>query len=393
MKNKDVKKMTQIEITQRMSEALKEGNQEEFENAVQELCEFFQGEIIASAEEIQNNADAAALAQRGIRILTSEETDFYNNMIDAMKASGQSNPMMSLSDADKTLPQTVITQVMEDMQQSHPLLSEIDTTVATGIMKYLLNTDAGDNAAWGALGSEITKEIASGFKEIILGQFKLSAWIPITIDMLELGPNWLDSYIRICLSESMAIGYETAIVTGTGKDMPIGMDRSVADDVVVTGGVYPKKNAIKVTDFGRVQYGSLVARLARTQYGKPRIVQGLIMVVNPFDYFSIVMPATTLMTPEGKYVNDVLPVPTKIIQSVAVTQGEAILGMGKKYFLGVGGKRGIQFSDDYKFLEDQRYYKTVAYSNGRPKDNNSFLRLDISDLEPVYLEVKQPESF
>ena len=63
--------------------------------------------------------------------------------------------------------------------------------------------------------------------------------------------------------------------------------------------------------------------------------------------------------------------------------------MGKKYFLGVGGKRGIQFSDDYKFLEDQRYYKIVAYSNGLPKDDNSFLRLDISNLDPTYLEVKQ----
>lgn len=85
--------------------------------------------------------------------------------------------------------------------------------------------------------------------------------------------------------------------------------------------------------------------------------------------------------------NDVLPVPTKIIQSVAVTAGEAILGMGKRYFIGVGGKRGIQFSDDYKFLEDKRYYKIVAYANGRPKDNNAFLRLDISKLEPTYLEV------
>ncbi len=95
------------------------------------------------------------------------------------------------------------------------------------------------------------------------------------------------------------------------------------------------------------------------------------------------------MTPNGQYVNDVLPVPTRIIQSVAVARGEAILGIGKKYLLGVGGKRGIQFSDDYKFLEDKRYYKIVAYSNGMPKDDNAFLRLDISDLDPTYLTVKQ----
>ena len=42
-----------------------------------------------------------------------------------------------------------------------------------------------------------------------------------------------------------------------------------------------------------------------------------------------------------------------------------------------------------KFLEDQRYYKVTGYGNGRPKDNTSFLRLDISKLAPTYLEVKQ----
>jgi len=167
------------------------------------------------------------------------------------------------------------------------------------------------------------------------------------------------------------------------------MDRSVADDVTVVGGVYPQKEAITVTSFDPQTYGSLVSRLAKTRNGKPRKVSGLILVVNPFDYFSIVMPATTIMTPNGSYVNDVLPVPTKIIQSVAVERNEAILGIGKKYLLGVGGDRGIQFSDDYKFLEDKRYYKIVAYSNGFPKDDNAFLRLDISDLDPTYLTVKQ----
>lgn len=392
MKNKDVQNMMQTEIAQRISNAAREGNMEEFEAGLQDLFTFFHDEIIAQAHELQASADTAVLAQRGVRMLTSEEIGFYTTLIDAMKASGQSNPMMALTDTDKTLPITIITQVMEDMKQDHELLQAVDTVNATGIMKFLLNTDAGDNATWGALESAITKEIASGFKEIDLGQFKLSAWMPISQDMLELGPNWLDTYIRTCLSEALAIGFENAIVTGTGKDMPIGMDRSVADNVVVTGGVYPQKQVTAVTDFEPASYGGLVSQLAKTQNGKPRKVKDLILVVNPFDYYSLVMPATTFVDQStGRHTNDILPVPTKIIQSVAVTQSEAILGMGKKYFLGIGGRRGIQFSDDYKFLEDQRYYKIVAYANGRPKDDNAFLRLDISGLEPKYWAVKVKE--
>lgn len=392
MKNKDTVNQAQLEIAQRISNAAKEGNQEEFESGLQEMFQNIHDSIIEQAASMQGSADAAILAARGIRQLTSEELAFYNTLIDTIKAAGTGNAMMSLSNVDKTFPLTIINEVMEDMKQEHPLLAAIDTVNVSGLTKYLTNTDEGDTAAWGELESQISEEIVSGFKEIDLGQFKLSAFMPISIDMLELGPKWIDSYIRICLSEALAIGYENAIVTGTGKNMPIGMDRSVADDVVVTGGVYPKKDAISVTDFGRSAYGNLISKLAKTQHGKPRKVKGLILIVNPFDYFKTVMPATTMMTPDGRYVNDVLPVPTQIIQSVAVPQGEAILGMGKKYFLGVGGKRGIQFSDDYKFLEDKRFYKIVAYSNGMPKDDNAFLRLDISNLEPLYLEVREVAS-
>lgn len=388
MKNKDTINQAQLEIAQRISNAAKEGNTEEFENGLQDMFQNIHDSIIEQAASMQGTADSAILAQRGVRQLTSEELSFYNTLIDAIKASGTNNAMMALSNVDKTFPETIINEVMEDMKQEHPLLAAVDTVNVSGLTRFLVNTDEGDNAKWGPLESQITEEIASGFEEIDLSQFKLSAFMPISMDMLELGPKWLDNYIRVCLSEALAIGYENAIVTGTGKDMPIGMDRSVADDVTVTAGVYPQKEAIAVTDFGRSSYGNLVSKLAKTRKGKARKVKGLILVVNPFDYFKTVMPATTMMTPDGRYVNDVLPVPTQIIQSVAVAQGEAILGMGKKYFLGVGGKRGIQFSDDYKFLEDKRYYKIVAYSNGQPKDDNAFLRLDISDLEPLYLEVR-----
>lgn len=380
MKNKDTLNTTQLEIAQRISNAAKEGNTEAFEAGLHDLFQNIHDEIVAEAREIQANADAAVLAQRGVRQLTAEENKFYNGLIDAMKASGSGNAMMALTDTDKTFPLTIINQAMEDMKQTHPLLDVIDTVAATGLMKFLVNTDTGDNAVWGELESAITKEIASGFADIEMGQFKLSAWMPISQDMLELGATWLDSYIRTCLSEALAIGFENGIVTGTGKNMPIGMDRQVGAGVVVTDGVYPQKPASPVTRFDPTTYGVLLSRLSKTRNGKPRPVRDLILVVNPTDYYKIILPATTGFV-NGQYVNDILPYPTKVIVSVAVEPGSAIIGMGKRYFLGVGGRRGIQFSDDYKFLEDKRYYKIVAYANGMPKDNNSFQRLDISGLK------------
>ena len=53
----------------------------------------------------------------------------------------------------------------------------------------------------------------------------------------------------------------------------------------------------------------------------------------------------------------------------------------------VGGDRGIEYSDDFKFLDDQRVFKVVTYANGIAYDDTTALVLDLSKLEPQYLNV------
>ncbi len=43
----------------------------------------------------------------------------------------------------------------------------------------------------------------------------------------------------------------------------------------------------------------------------------------------------------------------------------------------------IEYDDSYKFLQRERVYAGHLYGNGKPKDNNSFLVLDISELQPA----------
>ena len=58
--------------------------------------------------------------------------------------------------------------------------------------------------------------------------------------------------------------------------------------------------------------------------------------------------------------------------------------------MGTASRSGvITYDDSVKFLEDQRAFKLVEYADGRAADNTSFLLLDISELEPAYLTVKQ----
>jgi hypothetical protein len=156
--------------------------------------------------------------------------------------------------------------------------------------------------------------------------------------------------------------------------------------VVITGGVYPRKTAIKVTDLSPATYGDLISRLAKNRNGKDRTVTGLGLIVNPTDYYKLIVPATTILV-NGTYVNDVLPVPTEIHQAACVPAGHAVLGILKNYFFGIAAQTGVQFSDEYHFLEDERVYKVKLLGNGRAKSDTDFLYLDISELEPLYQRV------
>lgn len=57
--------------------------------------------------------------------------------------------------------------------------------------------------------------------------------------------------------------------------------------------------------------------------------------------------------------------------------------------MGIGTSKDgkIEYSDDYQFIEDNRVYKIKLNANGKPKDNMSFVYVDISQLEPANLEI------
>lgn len=369
------------------------GNAEEMEQAFVDYANSVQESIVAEAQALRNSNDSAILAQRGIRQLTAKEEKFYNTLIEGMKADKALN---SLSNADKTIPETVIESVFEDLKKDHPLLNAIDSLTATGLTKMIVSTDAGNKAVWGALNSQIVTEISSGFAEIDVASKKLSAFIPISNDMLALGARFLDKYIRTILAESIALGLEYGVVYGTGKDEPTGMVRDLSSYNVSTG--YALQTPTSVTDFGKKTYGNLISRLAKTRGGKSRKVSGLCLICNTDDYYNLVMPASTIETNDGRFVGNVFPVPTDVYTVDCLPTEDsshnplhyAVLGIPKNYFLGIsyGGKEGvIEKSDQYQFLEDNTVYKTKLLGNGQPKDNTSFLLLDISDVEELFYRV------
>ena len=393
MRNNDA--LTRDEIRAKIQQAIKDGNTEDFSKSFDEMLECIQEDIQQRAEaridEMKQANDTSVLNARGVRQLTSKEKEFYQKVIAAMK---EKDPRQALNNLDVVMPETVIDAVFDELQTSHLLLSHIQFMNTRGAIRMMMNTNGYQEAAWGQLCDEIVQELTSGFKEVDTGLLKLSAFMPVCKAMLDLGPEWLDDFVRQVLYEAYANGLEAGIVAGDGNGKPIGMNRQVGDNVTVTGGVYPVKAPVTVTDLSPTTVGNLLALLAVDPNGKARNVRDVILVVNPVDYFQRIMPATTMMTPNGTYANDVLPYPMTVIQSPAVEQGQAIIGLGYKYFAAIGSARDgrIEYSDHYRFLEDERVYLIKGYANGFPMDNNAFFVLDISGIRPAVWKVEQVDA-
>lgn len=393
MKNLDKLAQQKADIVARIQQAVTDGNTETFQAAFTEYTDMLQETVLAEAKGLIQAADNQVLAGRGVRALTSEETNYYQKVIEAMKSN---NPQQALSGFDEVLPKTVIDAIFEDIAEAHPLLDAIKFESTGALVEYLYSTLGGRHlATWGKLCSSITEQLSAGFAKLSLSQTKLSAFLPICKAMLDLGPAWLDRYVRTILYEAIANGLEDGIINGRGIandgaiSEPIGMIKNLEDYNITTG--YADKVPIPVADFGPATYGGLVAELAVNRNGLQRVVTEVLLVVNPVDYLTKIVPATTVKKPDGTYANNIFPFPTKVVQSAYMEQGKAALGIGNRYLMAMGaGTNGgkIEYSDEYKFLDDERYYLIKLYGTGRPLDNTSFLLLDISGLKPFYPVVR-----
>lgn len=392
MKSKDLQELAREELAQKFNKALESGDAAEVAQAFADMAENIQQEVLERAKDAAavEQMDAAAMAARGLRQLTSAEKKYYEAVINAMKSC---DPKQALANLDVTMPKTIIEDVFDSLKAEHKLLSVIDFNNTTYVTEWILNKNGKQKAVWGEITAEIEKELSGEFEKLNMVLYSLTAFMPVAKSMLDLGPAWLDSYIRQVLQDALYVGLEEGIICGTGVKMPIGMMKDISaahsDEEP-----YPDKEAVKITAFTPEIYGRIISKMAVGRNNRPRAVGEVIMVVNPVDYWQKVMPATTILRPDGTYANNVLPYPTEIIQSEEMPKGKAVMGIAKQYFMGIGtGKDGvIEYDDSYKFLQRERVYAGHLYGNGKPKDNNSFIVLDISELQPAAYAVYNAEA-
>lgn len=363
------------------------------EKTIQEAFDQYGKAIAATVKEDYDFAhgDETILLQRGYRVLTGEENAYYN----AVAKAGKEKTVQAMNGllSDKVMPVTIIEDVYKELTSEHPLLSRINFVSVEYLTRWILNDHTVDTAVWGEVTDEIAKEITSAFKTIEITQCKLSAFAVIEKDMLDLGPVFLDGYIRTFLKEALLIALEKAIISGNGVKCPIGLNRDIHEGVSYsTSTGYPEKEAIKVTSFAPKEYGELLTNLAVSEKGNMRRFDQVTLICNQVDYLGKIMPATTVLDlSTGQYLKNLFPFPTEIIRSNEVDTGKAIITLPEEYFMGIGtGKEGtLEYSDDFRFLEDQRVFKIKMHGMGRAYDNTVSIVIDISELEAASILIKE----
>lgn len=310
--------------------------------------------------------DAQILTARGQNVLTSEEMKFFNEVV----ISGGFNE-------DSILPVTTQERVFEDLVAAHPLLDAVGLQDLGAVTRFI-TSDPTKAYAWGALFGEIKGQVSAAFKEEQIGQLKLTAFAVIPKDMLELGPIWVERYVRNLLVESYSVGLEYGLVNGKGpaQNEPIGLMKNVD---AATGAVTEKTSTGTLTfapsDFGETVAGELhdvIQALSTNAAGKSRkVMNKVVMVVNPIDAISVQF-RNTIQTSNGQWVT-ALPYNVQVVESEEIPADRALFFVKGEYIAAVAGGYKANKFDQTLAIEDAMLYTIKQFANGRPKDNKTAL--------------------
>lgn len=347
-----------------------EANEKELASAYQNYFDVMETEIVKSVSGQVNNEmlDRSILQQRGQNVLTSEETKFFAA---AVAAGGFTD--------DAILPETTQERVFEDLTTEHPLLAALGLQ-DLGALTRFIDSDATKTYAWGPLFGGIAGQINAAFTETSIGQMKLTAFAVIPNDMLELGPVWVERYVRTVIVESYSIGLEYGFVNGTGANQPIGLLKNVAENGAVTAKTSEGTLTFEPSAYGEVISGELyqvVKALSTNAAGKARKVDGkVVMVVNPTDAIGV-QARNTIQTATGQWVT-ALPYNIQIVESEEVPAEKAIFFVKGQYLAAIAGGYKLKKFDQTMAIEDATLYTIKQFANGKPKDNKAALVYDLA---------------
>lgn len=340
------------------------------ENYFNAISEDKAAQIQSEYEELKHITDNNILASRGIHSLTSAELKYYN----AVEKSQGFN-------VDVLMPETIIERVFEGIVEDRPLLRLINFLPYTGRNKTIRGRRVG-KAVWGPLHRDLEGKLDAEFGSVTNTINSLTAFFVISNDTLDLGPKWVDRFVRLCLQEATSEALEEGVVVGTGKDMPIGLIKDL--DGAVTSGVYPDKTSsgtltladptTMISEFTSLlkDFTEYTHKIGDDDEGviKYRKVEGkLKLLVHPSNYLDITARAMT-MNLDGNYIKSLPHIRVEDIEeSVFVPKNKVIAFLPNEYDAGISHNNRIYVYKETLAMSRATLYAVDMFADGRPMNN------------------------
>jgi HK97 family phage major capsid protein len=367
------------EAKNKLTAAMASGDEKQQTEAFQNYFDALQDEVVNVVRSQVNDEmlDRSILQQRGQNVLTSEEMKFFNA---AVLEGGFTD--------ESILPVTTQERVFEDLVQEHPLLEAIGLQDLGAVTRFI-TSDPTKAYAWGKLFGDIKGQVNAAFDEETITSLKLTAFAVIPKDMEELGPEWIERYVRTLIVESYSVGLEFGFVNGGGAavDQPVGLLKNVDSG---TGAVTDKVSSGTLTfepsEKGEIVAGELynvVSELSTDAEGNSRkVLNKIVMVVNPVDAIGV-QARNTIQTANGQWVM-ALPYNIKPIESEEVPVGKALFFVQGQYIAALAGGYKLKKFDQTLAIEDANLYTIKQHANGKPKDNKAAVVYDLAiDFTPA----------
>ena len=322
------------------------------------------------AEQERAKSDEQYLKSLNLRVLSAEEKDFYQKIIDAKESVTFTQ--------DDIIPTSIIDRTLEDIQTTSKIMELISFSPAN-VKKWITGGYTGVST-WHGLTEELKGELTATIHSINMDENELDAYLVIPKAVRDLSLPFVDKFFLAIIKEALILGIEDGYLNGTGDEEPIGIYKKINETVSSTDKKHKDKDVN--TDLTSFKPKALVG--AKKYLGKEgkRKIDKIFIVCHPNDEADYVAPA--IYNDRGELISSYKNM--EVVTSIKNPAGKAALVLPKKYTMGFGGFK-LKNYDQTLALKNADVLVGTCYANGRADDDNVAYVFDVTKLEEYIPQV------
>lgn len=327
--------------------------------------------------------------QRSALVARNEVKDFLGQV----RELGRAAQTRSVSGSELTIPDVMLELIRDNLHRFSKLIKRIQLRPLKGTARQTISGSIPE-AIWTEACASLN-ELNISFSQIEVDGYKVGGFIPVCNATLEDSDLSLAAEILDALGQAIGLAVDKAILYGTGKKMPLGIVKRLAQstqpsDWAASAPAWTDlrtTNQLKINPSGitaEVFFSTLMLKLAaaRANYSNGTKFWALNTQTH-----ALLMSKMVVFNAAGALVatmNNTMPLVGGDIEILDfIPDGDIIGGYGSLYLL--AERAGIQLaqSEHVKFIEDQTVFKGTARYDGKPVFGEGFVIVNINNVDPT----------